>query len=217
MRNLLYKELTLSINKFFFIVPLLTGALFLIPQWVFFIALMYFFFISVPNILGTYNTQNDNTFSIMMPVRKSDIVNAKISAFVILELIHLATGAFYAYLNHVLYNNTENFLMDLTPAFFGIAFIMFGLFNLVLFPLYFKTAYAYGFPTIVACSAAILFAAAVEFLLLINEKLSYYLEGGSSESRMVQLIVLLAGIIIFVLLNIITSRASSKRFEKVNL
>ena len=216
MRNLLYKEFSLSINRFFLLVPVLTSALFLIPQWVFFIALMYFFWISVPNILSTYNAQNDISFSIMMPVKKSDIVGSKVLAFVILELLHLVTGMFFAYLNTRLYH-TNNFLLDLTPAFFGIAFIMFGLFNITLFPMYFRTAYAYGLPTIAACVVTLLFVAGVEALVLVNRNIAYFLEGTSSESRLVQWIVLVAGIVIFALLNIITVKISSKRFEKVNL
>jgi len=216
MQKLLYKEFNLSIHKFYFIIPFLTGALFLIPQWPFFLALMYFFFISVPNILSSYNSQNDNSFSIMMPVKKSDIVKSKILAFTILELTHLATGVIFALLNIALYK-TDNFLFDPNPAFFGIAFTMYGLFNIILFPMYFKTAYSYGIPTLTASITVVLYITAVELLVLFNGKIAYYLEGGSAESRIVQWIVLIAGIIIFAALNAAAARMAAKRFEKVNL
>ena len=85
--RLLYKDLRLSIHPFFFILPVLTGALLLIPHWPYFIALMYFFWISVPNIYSTYNSQNDRTFCMLMPIKKNDwleeisnIVNDKLTS-----------------------------------------------------------------------------------------------------------------------------------------
>ncbi len=216
MNNLIYKEFKLSINKFYFIIPFLTGALFLIPQWLFFLALMYFFFISVPNLYSTYNSQNDNGFSIMMPVRKSELVKARIAAFIILEMVHLLTGAFYAFLNISLYK-AGNFVLDLNFAFFGIAFTMFALFNIIFFPLYYKTAYNYGIPAIIASIVIVLYITCIELLVLLNPRIALYLEGSGSEMRIVQMGVFLLGIIIFAVLNLITYRISIGRFEKVEL
>ncbi|MBI9106166.1 MAG: ABC-2 transporter permease [Spirochaetales bacterium] len=217
MRSLIYKDFKLSINWFFFIImPFLTGALFLIPQWPFFIALMYFFFITVPNVFATYNSQNDFGFAIMMPVSKNDIVKGKISSFIIIELIHLLTGAIFAFIHVKLYG-IDNFMLDLNFAFFGIAFMMFALFNIVFFPIYFKSAYKYGIPTIAANVAAILFAAAVELLVLFNPVFRNFLEGRSPEMKVLQIIILIAGIGIFALFNFIAYKMSAKRFENIDL
>jgi len=216
MKKLLYKEFQLSIHKFYFIIPFLTGALFLIPQWVFLLALMYFFFISIPNIYSSYNSQNDNGFTIMMPVRKRDIVKAKILSVIILELLHIIVGAFYAFLNVTLYKS-GNFMLDLNPAFFGIAFIMFAIFNILFFPLYYKTAYNFGIPTILATAAAIVFAAAVELLVIFNAGFANYLEGGSPQMQSLQLVILLAGMIVFALSNFAAYRLSARRFENIDL
>ena len=50
MKNLLYKEFRLAINPLFYLI-LLCGALLLIPKWIFFLALMYFFFIRLTQYL----------------------------------------------------------------------------------------------------------------------------------------------------------------------
>jgi ABC-2 type transport system permease protein len=42
---------------------------------------MYFFFITVPNTFGSFRANNDMTFSVLMPVIKSDIVKARLVAF----------------------------------------------------------------------------------------------------------------------------------------
>lgn len=216
MKNLLYKELKLSINKFFFIIPFLTGALFLIPQWVFFLALMYFFFISVPNIYSAYNSQNDIGFSIMMPVKKRDIVKSKILSFITLELLHFIAGAIYAVINISVFKK-DNFMMDLNLAFFGLAFIMYALFNLIFFPLYFRTAYNYGLPTIIASVVSLLFAFGIEMLVIFNRTAAGYLEGKSPEMRTFQLLLLITGIILFVVSNIVAYKISAKKFETIDL
>jgi ABC-2 type transport system permease protein len=217
MVSLLYKDFKLSINWFYFIaMPILTGALFLIPQWLFFIALMYFFFISVPNIFGAFNSQNDFGFAIIMPVSKDEIVKGKILSLIIIELLHLLIGAIFAFIHLKIYG-IDNFMLDLNFAFFGISFMMFAIFNIVFFPLYFKSAYNFGIPTIAANVAAILFAAVVELLVFFNPNFNYFLEGKSPEMKRLQIFILIGGILIFALFNHITYRISAKRFEKIDL
>ncbi|MDQ8735581.1 hypothetical protein [Paenibacillus sp. LHD-38] len=87
MYNLLMKELKLGVSPFFYIMPFLTGALMLIPGWLYFLVLLYFCFITIPNMFAGYKTQNDLIFTTMLPVTKKDIVKAMVSVIVILELM----------------------------------------------------------------------------------------------------------------------------------
>ena len=216
MRNLLYKEFKLSIHVFFLLMPILTGALFLIPQWVFLVALMYFFFVTVPNVYNTYNSQNDLGFTLMMPVRKCDIVKAKIGSVAILELMHIVVGAVFAVANILIYR-TGNFVLDLNLAFFGTAFMMFGIFNLFFFPRYFRTAYFYGIPLFIAMMAAIVFAAAVELLVIFSPVFAALMEGAESTQRLFQLVWLLGGIGVFAVTNYAAYKLSAARFDKIDL
>ncbi len=216
MKKLLYKEFNLSIHKAFFLVPLLTGALFMIPQWPYFIALMYFFFISAPNILSSYNAKRDYTFTIMMPVAKKDIVTSKILAFMILETTHLIFGIIFAILHNAVYR-TPNFMLDPNAAFFGLSFIMFGLFNLLMFPMYFRTANNFGFPVTISCIITIFYAFGVEMLVIFNKAAAEILEGREPGNIAVQYGILAAGIIIFLAASYISIRISAKRFAQVNL
>ena len=43
MYNLVMKDLKLGVNPWFFVLPFLTGALMLIPGWIYFIVLHVFF------------------------------------------------------------------------------------------------------------------------------------------------------------------------------
>lgn len=214
MKNLLYKELMLVVHPLFYLVPL-TGVLLLIPQWPYFVAMMYFFFMTIPNVFQTARTANDIGFTVMLPVRKRDVVKARFYTVVFLELVQIAAAPFAA-LNNALYPQ-GNFLMDVNFAFFGLTFAMYGLFNLVFLPMFYKTAYKLGVPIIAAICAAVLFAGAAETAALILPGAAAVLDGISPEALARQLPVLAAGMAVFVLLSWLAYRASVRRFERVDL
>ena len=213
MKNLLYKEFRLTINPMFFLVPLL-GVLILIPQWPYFVALMYCFFITVPNVFMSGKAQNDIGFSVMLPVRKRDVVRSRILAVIGLELLHILVAAVFAAINAAIYKN-GNFLLDANVAFFGFSFVMFAVFNIIFFPMFYKTADKVGLPTVVALTAAIVFAAAVEMYVLLVPAAAAVLDG--TQHTLLQLPVLLGGILVFVLLGALAIRLSANRFEKIDL
>ena len=74
MYNLLLKEVRLGANPFFFLLPLITGALMMVPGWLYFIVPLYFCMITSPNIFGGYKSQNDLMFTSMLPVNKKNVV-----------------------------------------------------------------------------------------------------------------------------------------------
>ena len=215
MKNLLYKELMLVVHPLFYLVPL-TGALLLIPQWPYFVAMMYFFFITVPNVFQTARTANDIGFTVMLPVRKRDVVKARLYTVVFLEQVQIAVAAPFAALNNALYPE-GNFLLDAGIAFFGLTFAMYGLFNLVFLPMFYKTAYKLGVPIIAAICACVLFAGAAETIALIVPGAAAVLDGIGPQALARQLPVLAAGIALFALLSWLAYRVSARRFERVDL
>ncbi len=212
MKNMLYKEFRLTISPLFYLF-LLFGALLLIPQWPYLIALMYLFFMAVPNIFSTAKAQGDIDFSASLPVRRGDIVRARIMSIVILEVLQVIVAAVFAVINLSIYPQ-GNFLMDTNAAFFGIAFIMYGIHNVILFPMFYKTAYKIGVPTMAAIIVAVLFAVAAEAAVQLVPALRV-LDG--TLNTWVHYVTLLGGIVIFVLLNLLAARISVKRFERVNI
>lgn len=217
MNNLLYKDFKLGISPFFYFLPVLTGALMLIPGWLYFIVLMYFCFITVPNMFATYKTQNDLMLSIMMPVTKKNIVKSRMLSVITLELLHIIIAVFYAIINKNLYNNATYIFLEPNIAFFGLVFIMFALFNIIFFPMFYKTAYKYGAPAIVSNAAIIIFASVVELLALFNPSISMYLKGPDVNSIYSQVGILGGGVIIFIISAIIAYKISVKRFGKVDI
>lgn len=212
MKHLLYKEFCLAIHPLFFLV-LLCGALLLIPQWVFFVALMYILFIAVPNIFSAAKTNNDLVFSVMLPVRKRDVVKARIIAIAILEVLQLLVAGVFAFLNMLIYGG-GNFVLDPNFAFFGFGFMMYAIHNVLFFPMFYMSGYRIGFPAIAGTGAAVLFSFAVE-LAVLNVPALRVLDGMGNIGA--QLWVLAGGIAVFVLLNIAAYRISARRFERIDL
>lgn len=212
MNNLLYKEFKLSINWFFYLFPVFLGALMFIPQWLFFFVPLYFCFITVPNLFGLLKAQNDVTYSVMLPVKKSDIVKARIMSISALELIHVVFTAIFAVIHNQLYN-VSNFFMDPNMAFIGLILVMFGIFNLIIFPIYYKTAYKYGLATILSTAAALAFAAGMELLVIFNKDVAVFLETDFNR----QLLVLVAGIVLYLIFTYTSYKISADNFEKVDI
>ncbi len=212
MKNLVYKELTLTINKFFYVLPLVLALLFFIPNWFFTLIPMYFFWIVVSNIYSSYQSQLDDKFVNMLPVSKKDIVGSKVSSFIILEMIHLGLGAIFAVAHNYIYG-MANFALDANYAFFGSVFVLFGIFNIIFLPGYFKTGYKFGKPVIIAIIITLILAALLEISVMAFPSFTQFME---SENLGLQLGLLAGGLFIFIMLSYIAYSVSVKRFIKVN-
>jgi len=215
MYNLLMKELKIGVNPFYYLFPFLTGALMLIPGWLYFLVILYFCFITVPNMLGGYKSQNDLMFSSILPVSKADIVKARVAFIVILELLHVVVAAIYGLISVRLYPNLTYYFFSPSFGFWGLCFVMLAIFNIILIPMYFKTAYKYGAATIASTTAAILFAGGAEWLGIQNAYLFDLFKGTGADNFTVHLSILAAGIAIFAIFSAIAYHIANKRFLKV--
>jgi ABC-2 type transport system permease protein len=212
MKNLLYKELTLSIHPFFsLIMPFMLSLLFLIPNWIFTIVFLYFFWISAPQIFSGYIAQLDQAFLSSLPVSKKSIAYSKVLSFIVLELMHLGFGGIVAAIHIMLYGK-GNFVMDVNPAFFGAVLIIYASFNIVFFPWYFRTAYRYGLPLIFAVIVSLLTAAFFELGTVLLPWLGRLMK---SDSVSMQLGILLAGVAIFIGANLIAARWSYRNYMRI--
>ncbi len=211
MKKLLLKEITFSIHKFFFILPLVLSLLFFIPNWLYSIVIMYFFWISVPQIVGGYTAQQDYKFCSILPVSKKDIVSSKVLAFIILELTHILFAAILGVIHNLIYG-PANLFMEINPAYFGAMLFILAIFNIIFLPSYFKTAYKFGKPLIIAAIVTLLISGLFEIGALLIPIMSDVLK---SSSFYIQFIVLIGGILIFLLINFITIKKSISNFENI--
>lgn len=210
MKNLVYKEFKLSINKFFVILPFVLALLLFIPQWIYTIAFSYFFWISVSTIFSAYNAQEDMSFCSTLPVTKRDIVKSKIAAFFILEGLHIVTGLAVGLIHNEIYGS-YNFLLDINIAFVGIILGMYSLFNIIFLPMYYKSAYFFGKPVTYASAAALIYAFMFEYGVIRFEFIRNIVEGDVQT----QMIFLGVSVIIMIVVNYIAIVKSIGNFESI--
>ncbi|WP_044481457.1 ABC-2 transporter permease [Paenibacillus antibioticophila] len=217
MYNLVMKDLKLAISPFFLILPVLLGALMLIPGWIYFLVILYFCWITVPVMFGQFRAQNDLLFTSMMPITKKDIVKARVIVMVILELLHVGVAMIFSVVNIYLYPDLTHFFFGPYMGFWGLCFIMLAIFNVIFISMYYKTAYNFGGSALVSIPAAMLFAGVAQWIGIASPVVSDIFNGSGVHNTELQISILAAGIVIFVALNMITYRIAVKRFLKVEI
>jgi len=217
MYNLVMKDIKLGVHPLFFAMPLLTGALMLIPGWIYFIVLLYFCWITVPNMFNQFRSQNDLMFTSMMPVTKRDIVRARVTLVAGLELLHIGIAMIFGLVTLRLYPNFDYYFFPPNLGFWGLCFVMLAIFNLIFIPMYYKTAYKIGAAILYSITAAMLFAGIVQWIGIQSPVLSGIFYGTDAHSRGLQTCILIGGIVIFFALTAIAYRIGVKRFLQVEI
>jgi len=217
MYNLVMKDLKLGVSPWFFIMPVLTGALMLVPGWIYFIVLLYFCWITIPNMFAGFRAQNDLMFTTMMPVTKKDIVKARVSVIVVLELLNIVIAMIFGIINVRLYSDFTYTFFAPSMGFWGLGFAMLAIFNLIFIPMYYKTAYKYGGALWASLTGAMLFAGAAQWLGIANAKVSDVFNSTGGDYAGLRLLILVAGIAIFIAFTLIAYRIAVKRFLQVEI
>lgn len=217
MKNLLYKEFRLAtpLLTFMFLgfavmtfipgYPILCGA--------FFVCLGLFQGYQLNREAG------DIMYSVLLPVKKTDVVKAKYAAAVALQMIAFVLFAVFTLIRMVLMSDaevyTKNVLMTANPVFLAFVLLIFALFNVIFLGGFFKTAYAFGKPFItfiIACFVVIAVAEALHHFPGLEWMNT--LDFGSVAP---QTIVLLAAVAVYAGVTMISCRKSQCRFEMLDM
>ena len=216
MKNLFYKKMKLSANPltYWFII---FSAMTMIPRYP---ILVGSFFICL-GIFHTYQQireYDDVTYTVMLPVKKRDIVTAKylfvlfieLTAFILCTLLTiirmkiLGTAVPYA----------TNQLMNANMAYLGYTMIVFAVFNSIFLAGFFKTAYKIGKPFLIFCIADLIVVAIGEILHKIPGLESL---NDPSNLNISQIVIFIVGVAVFILCTWLSYRKSIKDFEEIDL
>jgi ABC-type Na+ efflux pump permease subunit len=156
-------------------------------------------------------------FSFILPVRRQEIVQARMNAIILLELVHILLTLIFTIIHHLIYDLPLYIFVEPNMAFFGLVFLMFGLMNISFFPLYFKSAHKYGLAATVINVVGVLFAAGVELLVLFNKTAHEIIHNPNGNYTQIHWGILAGGILMFVVLNWFAYKLSLKEFEKVDV
>ncbi len=217
MYNLVMKDVRLAVPPFFFLLPVLIGALMLIPGWIYFIVLLYFCWITIPNLFNQFKAQNDLVFTSVMPVAKRDVVKARVTVIVGLELLHIVFAAIFGSISLILYPDVTYYFFPPNLGFWGLNLVMLAVFNLIFIPMFYKTAYKFGWALSAAVTAAMLFAGIAQWLGIQNPVMNDIFYGTDTQQVALQAFILITGIVIFAAFSVIAYRLGVKRFLQVEI
>ncbi len=217
MRDIMRKEMRLSASPLAFLF-IAFGLMFFLPGYpilcgAFFVTLGLF------QSFQTAREANDIVFSALLPIAKSDVVKGKylfvcfieacsfvlMAAATVIRMTVLADAAAYR----------TNALMAADLFALGMALLIFGLFNWIFVGGFFKTAFRLGRPFVTYIIFAFLTIMAAEALHHIPGLES--LNAFGTEHLGVQMILLAAGALVFVLLTLFSYRKACYDFERIDL
>ena len=217
MVNVLRKEMRLSASILTYLF-ILFGLMFLLPGYP---VLCGAFFVTL-GIFQSFQTAreaNDIVFSALLPIAKRDIVKGKylfvclIESCAFLMMVFSVVLRMTAFSQSVVYRSNE--LMNANFFALGAACVIFGLFNWIFVGGFFKTAYKFARPFvtfIVVCSVVIFAAEALHHVPGL-EKLNAF----GTDDIALQLILLAAGITIFLSTTVLSYRRACQHFERIDL
>lgn len=216
MKNLLYKELKLA-------TPLLTFL---------FLAFSLMTFIpGYPILCGTFfvclgifqgyqlgREANDIAYSLLLPVKKTDVVKAKYASAVFLQMLAFFACALCTLIRMLFLSESQiyqtNALMSANLVFLAFVLLIFMAFNVIFLGGFFKTAYAIGKPFVIFII--------INFIIIgIAEALHHlpslqWLNTLDFSYAGQQLSILLAAFVIYAAATAAACKASQKSFERID-
>lgn len=215
MIRLLKKEFILAIHPTVFIFWVMSAML-LIPNYPYYVVFFYsslgIFFVCLS---GREN--HDIEYSAGLPVRKEDIVSARVLFAVIIELIQMVIAIPFAALREMMPLPGNQVGMDANIAFFGLSLVMFGLFNLLFFTKYYRSPEKVGKIFALCGSLIFVYIAVAETLAHVLPFFRDKLDTPDPQFLCEKLIVLLIGAAIYAVCTFAAIKVSQKRFARIDL
>lgn len=216
MVKILKKEMMLSAAPltYFFI---LFGFMFFLPGYPILCA-PFFVTLGIFKSFQNAREANDFVFSALLPIAKRDVVKGKYIFSCFIELASLVIMAVSTLVRMTVLKDDfvyrSNALMNANLYALGAALVIFGLFHLIFIGGFFKTAYKFGsFVSYIVAA----------FLALGIFEAMHYLPGMSAVNAFgfdhpgLQLALLAAGAMIYLILTWISYRNSCASFDKIDL
>lgn len=192
------------------------AVLLFVPEYPYFMTFLYQL-LALYFVFQGVRENHDVDFSLMLPVRKGDIAMGYMKMTWVIQVIQVLVCLPVLAIRYRV-NPVRNVVgTEANLALLGLALAMFGIFNLIFFPLFLKTASRLAIPAILATSAATLFVVVVEVLAHLGGPVGTVLNAVELEHFGLQLLVLVAGIAWFCLANFLTARLAVARFERADL
>jgi hypothetical protein len=230
MKALLYKELKLAMHPICYVFIALFPFMILIPSYPIAIGFLYVLTCYPILFLGANKGQqsNDLLYSTLLPIRKKDIVKARIMTVFLMHVVFIAlTSALYplaVFINNSI--NEASLATDpnaspvVVPGLglhsyvlvLAIVIIGYAIADLIFFPIYYKNGKSIVMSTLMMILGFVLYLG----IFTIGLPFIPGLEWINELPLYVQFIILGVSLIIYIALHLVVYKVSYKRLEKVD-
>lgn len=215
MITLLKKEIRLAMHPTN-ILFLFLSAMVLIPNYPYYVIFFYTSLAIFFTCLDARENQ-DIAYSLLLPVRKSDVVRARFLFVVLFECLQAVTVVPFILLKQRLPIGQNAVGMEANPAFLGLGLLMLGFFNLMFFHVYYRNPNKVGKAFFAGAVGSGVYMVIAEALAHVAPLFRECLDTTGGEYVFHKSVTLIAGIIGYVLLTYLSYKKSGKVFDKIDL
>ena len=222
MKALLYKEFKLAMHPICYVFIAMFPLLILIPSYPLAIGFIYVLTCYPILFLGANKGQqsNDLLYSTLLPVRKKDIVLARIMTVVIMQFAFMAIMcALYPLCRLIEQSISETVTPGLGVNAFvsilAIAIVGYAIADLIFFPIYYKRGKAIVSSTLFMILGFVIYLGIFTIALPFIPACQGYTDVLSGNIG-IQFAILAGALVFYVLIHIAVYKISSKRLEKVD-
>lgn len=213
MKILLFKEIMLSVHPTS-IVFVILGCLVLVPAYPYSVIFMFGCLAPYITFLNGRET-NDAWYTALLPVTKQEMVRAKCMLTVFFQLIQMFISIPFMLLRNAIAFPNNPVGLDATLAWYGLGLIIYATFDLIFLPAFYKSGYKVGKSFILASIPMLILIVAAESSAHIPQLA--WMDSYKPEHLLMQLPILLAGIVYYVVFLMLSYKLSVRRFERVDL
>ncbi len=211
--KLLYKELALAAHPTSIVFACL-GCLVVVPAYPY--TVIFMFGCLAPYLTFQYAREtNDLWYTALLPVTKKESVRGKCLLIVSIQLFQLLIAVPSVFLRKILEVENNPVGIDATIAWFGFGLMIYGIFDLIFFPAYYRNGYKAGRAFIIAAIPMLLMMVIVESAVRIPQLA--WLDSYALPDLMRQIPVLLIAILCYGGFVSLAYKISVKRFKHVDL
>ena len=213
--KLLKKELRLALHPTS-IIFLFLSAMVLIPNYPYYVIFFYtglaVFFICLN---GREN--HDITYSLLLPIRKADVVKARFLLVSLLECLQIVIAIPFIIIKQQLPISQNVVGMDANMAFLGMGLLMLGIFNLIFFSIYYKNPNKVGKSFLFSCIGMGVYMIVAESLTHMVPVFRDCLDTMGAVYIGYKLVVLVIGAAGYAALTLAACKRAQYFFEKIDL
>jgi len=225
MKHLIYKELKLSMHPVIYVFMFLFPFMILIPNYPSFISFIYICSAYPILFLGANKgvQSNDILYTVLLPVRKKDIIKARMITLTIMQLVTMIMMSILIPLailikQYIPTTGGEVAQVGLTikgiVSVYALTFIAFAVYDFIYIVCFYHNGRSVLLPTLLGI---VVFCGLELLLTLILPIMSKdYLDFFCNVNIGIQFIYLLVGIIIYILIRFLGYKWAVKLFEKVD-